>query len=39
MHIDVVGHKAPVKLLPDILLLAVLRGDTEDPFCLDNEQN
>ena len=34
MHVDVVRHDAAVELLPDMLLLAVLRGDPEDPLCL-----
>jgi len=34
MHVDVVRHDATVELLPHMLLLAVLRGDPEDPLCL-----
>jgi hypothetical protein len=34
MHIYVVRHDAAVQLLPDMLLLAVLWSDSEDPLCL-----
>jgi hypothetical protein len=38
MHVDVVRHDAAIELLPDMLLLAVLRGDPEDPLCLKSQK-